>query len=196
MKKLKVAIILLFILSIIVILPSQIYAANTVNNNSSSSSAPRNTTGSSSSSSSGGSSSSAPRNTTGGSSSSSSGGSSSGTPSSIIDDSKVEQPIDHTVGEIIDEAGKFIDAGKSGADSKINPTDLKEMSDTLYNILLVVGIIIAILVGLIMGIKFIMGSLEEKAEIKNMLIPYVIGCVVVFGAFTIWQIVVNLLQSM
>lgn len=102
----------------------------------------------------------------------------------------------HTAGEIIDEAGKFIEAGKSGADSKINPTDLKEMSDTLYNILLVVGIIVAILVGLIMGIKFIMGSLEEKAEIKNMLIPYIIGCVVVFGAFTIWQIVVNLLQSM
>ena len=70
------------------------------------------------------------------------------------------------------------------------------MSDTLYNILLVVGIIVAIIVGLIMGIKFILGSLEEKAEIKTMIIPYIIGCVVVFGAFTIWQIVVDVLQSM
>lgn len=131
MKKLKVAIILLFLCSILFVLPSQIYTTSA-----------------------------------------------------------------HTAGEIIDEAGKFIDAGQSGADSKINPNNLKEMSDTLYNILLVVGIIVAILVGLIMGIKFIMGSLEEKAEIKNMLIPYIIGCVVVFGAFTIWQIVVDLLQSM
>ena len=41
-----------------------------------------------------------------------------------------------------------------------------------------------------------MGSIEEKAEIKTMLIPYIIGCVVVFGAFTIWKIVVDILQSM
>lgn len=101
----------------------------------------------------------------------------------------------HTAGEIIGEAGGFITQGKEGANDKINPDDLKNMSNTLYNILLVVGIVVAIIVGLIMGIKFIMGSLEEKAEIKNMLIPYIIGCVVVFGAFTIWQIVVNLLQE-
>lgn len=102
----------------------------------------------------------------------------------------------HTAGEIIDEAGSFIDIGKQNANDKIKQDDLKTLSDTLYNILLVVGIIAAIIVGLIMGIKFILGSLEEKAEIKAMIIPYIIGCVVVFGAFTIWQIVVDVLQSM
>ena len=70
------------------------------------------------------------------------------------------------------------------------------MSNTLYNILLVMGIIVAIMVGLFLGIKFIAGSIEEKAEIKGMVIPYIIGCVVVFGAFTIWKIIVDLLQSM
>lgn len=102
----------------------------------------------------------------------------------------------HTAGEIIDEAGSFIDKGKQNADSKIDPNDLKDMSDTLYNILLVVAIIAALIVGLIMGIKFLLGSLEEKAEIKTMIIPYIIGCVVAFGAFTIWQIVVDLLQTL
>ena len=102
----------------------------------------------------------------------------------------------HTAGEIIDEAGSFIDLGKQNADSKIDPTDLKNMSDTLYNILLVVAIIAALIVGLIMGIKFLLGSLEEKADIKTMVIPYIIGCVVAFGAFSIWQIVVNLLQTL
>lgn len=102
----------------------------------------------------------------------------------------------HSSGEIISEAESFIETGKSNANNKINPSDLKDMSDTLYNILLVVGIIAAIIVGLIMGIKFIMGSIEEKAEIKTMLIPYIIGCVVVFGAFTIWKVVVDILQSM
>lgn len=101
----------------------------------------------------------------------------------------------HTAGNIIAGAEGFVTEGKEEANSKIQPDNLKGMSNTLYNILLVVGIVVAIIVGLIMGIKFIMGGIEEKAEIKNMLIPYIIGCVVVFGAFTIWQIVVNLLQE-
>lgn len=101
----------------------------------------------------------------------------------------------HTTGEIIDGAGQFVKIGESNADSKLTTGELQNLSNTLYNILLVVGIIIAIVVGLVMGIKFIMGGIEEKAEIKAMVIPYIIGCVVIFGAFAIWQIVVNLLQS-
>lgn len=102
----------------------------------------------------------------------------------------------HTAGEIITEGKGFIQKGQSGAEDKISSDNLKNMSDTIYNILLVAGIIIAIIVGLIMGIKFIMGGIEEKAEIKAMLLPYIIGCVVVFGAFAIWKAVVDILQSM
>lgn len=47
-----------------------------------------------------------------------------------------------------------------------------------------------------MGINFVMGGIEEKSEIKAMLIPYIIGCIVVFGAFAIWKAVVDILQSM
>lgn len=102
----------------------------------------------------------------------------------------------HTAGEIISEGKGFIEKGQIDAENKIGSDDLKNMSDTIYNILLVAGIIIAIIVGLIMGIKFIIGGIEEKAEIKAMLIPYIIGCVVVFGAFAIWKAVVDILQSM
>ena len=101
----------------------------------------------------------------------------------------------HTAGEVITEAKGFITKGEAEANDKISEDNMKVLSNTLHNILLVVGIIIAIIVVLVLGIKFIMGSLEEKAEVKNMIIPYIIGCVVLFGAFTIWQIVVELLQS-
>ena len=37
-----------------------------------------------------------------------------------------------------------------------------------------------------------LGSIEEKANIKESLIPFVIGCIVVFGAFGIWRIFVSL----
>ena len=102
----------------------------------------------------------------------------------------------HSAGEIISEAEQFIETGEKDANNKIEPAKLKDMSDTLYNILLVIGIIVAVVVGLIMGIKFIIGSIEEKAEIKSMIIPYIIGCVIIFGAFTIWKIVVDILQFM
>lgn len=101
----------------------------------------------------------------------------------------------HTIGEIVDEGKGFIEAGKTGAEEKITWKNLKNMSDTLYNILLVIGIIIAFIVGGILGIKFLTSSVEGKAEIKAMLVPYIIGCVVVFGSFTIWKIVVEILQS-
>ena len=72
---------------------------------------------------------------------------------------------------------------------------LKEVSSTVYNILLMVGIIAAVIVGLSIAIKIMTGSVTEKAEHKQMLIPYIAGCIIVFGAFTIWKIVVELLNQ-
>lgn len=109
---------------------------------------------------------------------------------------KTKESKVHTTGEVINEAKDFLDIGRGDADNKIGQENLQKMSNTLYNILLVTGILIALIVGMILGIKFIMGGIEEKAEIKTMIIPYIVGCVVVFGAFTIWKIVVDILQSM
>lgn len=109
---------------------------------------------------------------------------------------KEERDGGHTTDEIIEEGKNFIDTGKIKAEDKIKQDNLQKMSNTLYNILLVTGILIALIVGMILGIKFIMGGIEEKAEIKTMIIPYIVGCVVVFGVFTIWKIVVDILQSM
>ena len=37
-----------------------------------------------------------------------------------------------------------------------------------------------------------LGSMEEKAQIKEALIPFVIGCIVAFGAFGIWKIFITI----
>ena len=39
-------------------------------------------------------------------------------------------------------------------------------------------------------------NIDTKVEAKKLLIPYVVGCVVVFGGFAIWKIVVSILQGM
>ena len=92
-------------------------------------------------------------------------------------------------------AGDFIQDGVE--DGKNHPTlddtSLQQLSDTLYNALLVIAIIVAVIIGLVIGIQFMTGSVAQKAKIKETLIPYIAGCVVIFGAFGIWKMVVTIL---
>lgn len=77
----------------------------------------------------------------------------------------------------------------------VDQQKMQEISNSLFNILLTIAVILAIIIGLIIGIKFIMSSAEDKANIKQALIPYVAGCVVAFGAFGIWKIVIEILNT-
>lgn len=48
-----------------------------------------------------------------------------------------------------------------------------------------VGIGVAVIILVVIGIKYMMGSAEEKAEYKKTMIPYVVGAVLIAGAATI-----------
>lgn len=48
-----------------------------------------------------------------------------------------------------------------------------------------IGVFIAVGALMIIGIKYITGSLEEKANYKKTMMPYIIGCVILFGASVI-----------
>lgn len=98
----------------------------------------------------------------------------------------------HTVDEVLNEGQSFIDAGKNEG-SKIDSTNLQAASNTLYNMLLAIGIVIAVIVGMYLGVKFMFSSAEDKAKVKESLIPYIAGCVVIFGAFIIWKLAILLL---
>ena len=97
-----------------------------------------------------------------------------------------------TISNIIQGADGFITNGSS---TDVIATDkLKSASDIIYNILLILGTIIAVIVGAVLGIQFIMGSVEQKAKVKDSLIPFIVGCVVIFGAFGIWKLVITILR--
>lgn len=104
------------------------------------------------------------------------------------------QVQEHTAGEVIGEGETFIDIGENQG-AVIQTDNLQAMSNSLYNILLVVGIIIAVAVGGVLGIKFMLGSIDTQAEVKTMLVPYIAGCIVVFGAFIIWKVVLLIVQG-
>ena len=70
-----------------------------------------------------------------------------------------------------------------------------ETSNFMYKLLMSIGIVAMFLVGTVIGIQFMVASAEDKAKVKEALIPYVIGCAVIFGAFTIWSVAVNLGQT-
>lgn len=97
----------------------------------------------------------------------------------------------HTPDEIINEANNFLNQGNS------NPTidggNLKQASSTLYNILLSCGIFLAVAIGLYLGVKFMVSTAEDKAKVKEALIPYIAGCVIIFSAFIIWRVAILLL---
>lgn len=98
------------------------------------------------------------------------------------------------ISDIFQGAKNFMNAGNNG--TQINENQLIDTSNTVYNILLVLGMSVAAIIALILGIKFMIGSVEEKAQVKDQLVPFLIGCVVIFGAFGIWQIIVSLARQL
>ena len=71
-----------------------------------------------------------------------------------------------------------------------------ELGQAIVTIMQTVGIVVAVVVLLILGIKYMMGSAEEKAEYKKTMIPYVVGAVLIFASTTIVNIVYQLANSL
>lgn len=94
------------------------------------------------------------------------------------------------------EEGEFVEKDK--LDENGNPVkmldkeEIQEAIDSVYSVLFTLGVALSVIIGAVLGIKFMIGSVEEQAKIKEMIIPYMLGCVVVFGAFGIWKIVIGL----
>ena len=100
-----------------------------------------------------------------------------------------------SLSDAIGGADDFVQAGVQDKSPAISEDNLQGMSDMLYTALLVIATIVAIIVGLVIAIQFMTGSVGERAKIKETLIPYIAGCIVIFGAFGIWKLVVNILKQ-
>lgn len=97
-----------------------------------------------------------------------------------------------TLSTMVSAADSIIDGMKptySDADGITN------IGQKITNIISTVAIVIAVVVLLILGIKYMIGSASEKAEYKKTMIPYLVGAVIVFGAGAIAKVVVNMAQT-
>lgn len=112
--------------------------------------------------------------------------------------------IGFTMDSIIDSGESFLTAkdnllennASNNAINAIDEESLKNTSTAVYNVLFTVGVALATIVGMVIGIQFMMGSPEEQAKVKETLVPYVIGVFVIFGAFGIWKIVIGIGNSL
>lgn len=107
----------------------------------------------------------------------------------------IVKATDSDVSSVFEGGDQFLSAGKGGT-YKVNQNELKKASDTVYNILLFAGIAVSAIMISVLGIKFMIGSAEEKAQVKDTLVPFIIGCIVVFGAFGIWRIFIIIGNNM
>ena len=63
-----------------------------------------------------------------------------------------------------------------------NTGEIADVGSTIISTIRVLGMILSIGVLMVLGIKYMVGSTEEKAEYKKTMIPYVVGAILIFAA--------------
>ena len=76
--------------------------------------------------------------------------------------------------------------------SNANTTTMQNIGNQIITVVSVAGSIVSVVVLIVLGIKYMMGSASEKAEYKKTMIPYLVGAILIFGASAITKVVVNL----
>lgn len=72
---------------------------------------------------------------------------------------------------------------------------IKGIMSAILSIIQMVGAIVSILVLVIIGIKYMTGSIDEKVEYKKKLMPYAVGAFILFAGTAIPTFVFEFSQS-
>ena len=65
------------------------------------------------------------------------------------------------------------------ADNVTGSPEIQSAGNSIISILQTVGVVLSVVVLMIIGIKYMMGSAEEKAEYKKTMIPYIVGAALI-----------------
>lgn len=92
----------------------------------------------------------------------------------------------------------FINEGKteSQKNEAINYEEFRLTTNNIGSVLTTLGIVLAVIIGGILGIQIMWGSIEQQVKAKEMIMPYVVGCIVIFGAFGIWKLAVTIFPQL
>lgn len=74
-------------------------------------------------------------------------------------------------------------------------TNIQNSGKTIVNAIAWCGYAVSVLMMVFIGIKYILGSADAKANMKTAITGYLIGAAIVFSASAIMQLVVNLIPD-
>ena len=97
------------------------------------------------------------------------------------------------VEDIMQDGNNFL---SKGGTSLVGSDKLGPFSQDMFGTVFSIGVAVAVIVGIVLGVQYIFSSVEQKAKSKQNLIAYVIGCGVLFGAFGIWRIIVKIFNNL
>lgn len=96
----------------------------------------------------------------------------------------------------------------SGTISRISPEDYKAnelkkedigpfeaLAGRIAGLVQIVGTIVSVGVLMLIGIRYVISSAEEKAEYKERLLPYFIGAVILFASANLVNIIYTMFKS-
>lgn len=70
-------------------------------------------------------------------------------------------------------------------------SNIQTIGGKILSIITIIGIVVSVIVIAGLGIKYITGSAEEKAEYKKSFIPLLVGMILLLGASSIANFLVN-----
>lgn len=74
-------------------------------------------------------------------------------------------------------------------------TDKDKVASSILGIIQAIGTFVSIGALMILGIKYMMGSVEERASYKKSMLPYIIGAILLFGAVNIAGAIYNFIPN-
>ena len=69
---------------------------------------------------------------------------------------------------------------------------IEQVGNGVITLITTAGSIISVIILIVIGIKYMMGSVEEKAEYKKTLLPFVIGAIILFACSSLAGIIYNI----
>lgn len=83
-----------------------------------------------------------------------------------------------------------------GSSTSVETENITNLGNSIIAVVRIVGVVVAVVILLILGIKYMMGSAEEKADYKKSMIPYIVGAVLIFASTAIVGVVYDMASSL
>lgn len=77
----------------------------------------------------------------------------------------------------------------------VNTNEITKIGGRIVRVMQIIGVVVSVVILVTLGLKYIVGSLEERAEYKKTMIPYIVGALLIGAATTIVRIIYNLITQ-